>query len=1359
MAGWQTATRRRKKTKGIDIEDMYSFELPAAAPQPQHGAPQEAGAAAVDTSRNHHGAAQPTSTPNMETSDDQSDFTTVGRGRRGRKSQAQSRDAQSTEEPMSDTVTAEQLTDESTDRQEDVEAEVAMTGMNVKAEVRADHTATPWSTRDHTNQASSAADSSGLRVSASEFVPPEAKLKAFQLQQLVEIYPDHPTAVLTEALEKHRYDVNRAVEALWNTNMPAMVLPPIQQLAEMLPGHTTAVLTEALEKHGYDVQRAAEALLDPLLDSISEPQASIPNQNTYLKAALRASASEFIPPELSKANASADIQDCAPSPSECRPQAESEKGTSGLRLSASELVHPEGQRKETGLRASASEFVPPLTPPKIEPMQAAGKGVDTNEADTKNPVVNGDKGQLRTSKELGVIVHNLVLEGLADEAWDLVREMLENPTQKNLVNTVICSVVMKGFVRWKELDQVFDVHNVMFEHDIPRSTTSYNLMFDACAHCNAMEHAPELLEEMRANDVEPNVITYSTVVKGFCLSGDLFRALLVFEQLRDDGKLVPDEIIYNSLLECCAQHHRLEDAMNLLTDMNQNGVAPSQYTTNIMVKLFGRTGHLEQAFQIIERHKNKMQKEPNIQVHTSLLQACAQNGQGHRALKLHDDMIAGGEASPDQKYYDVMVCCLLQAEFLETAVCAVRCAFGLPGHDMVQPSRSPTPGVDKDLVGELALRCKRGSQEECELGSRMLDDLKEYTGLIVEPKSGPTIVWKGCGMSQDRFKYCALCQKWTKNLKDWERHKASQDHLANTKGTKQQRIDHLFSELSCNPPDAEEQDPTESDNPDTVAKHSEGCTNGLVGSEEHAVCSEATGILKFFVKESGNELGPPGLSCSDMEKRAEWRKRCEGQWRMMRVRRGHRDEELESAIFGNKGNHTGELAPNPQSLKVSAIGRGASDALKLTLVSFAHPDISELLQRNISRCGYIHPTPIQRSVIRVALKARDIMACAQTGSGKTCAFMVPIIEQMLRVGPIQLAAASGKSSLEMPTAMVLVPTRELAVQVFQESRKFAFSTGIKCSVVFGGVDIAAQRHDLQRGCDVLVATPGRLFDLFQRRFVKLGGVCLVVFDEADRMLDMGFEPQVRQIVEHSDFGNQTALARQSMMFSATFATDMQFLARDFLNDCIHLSIGRIGSAAMLVTQKVLQADSRDTMDTLIGVLTATETVAELEASSVILIFVETKKEAAAVERRLHQEGFPAVSIHGDKKQQERMQALRDFQEGRCPILVATDVAARGLDIPNVRLVINHTMPRDIESYVHRIGRTGRAGRTGTAVTIVDERCPTSLLAKLKNKLQEVNSEIPDWLEERSDFQREWKMSIDRAVLRGIIRARNTDVEE
>lgn len=218
-----------------------------------------------------------------------------------------------------------------------------------------------------------------------------------------------------------------------------------------------------------------------------------------------------------------------------------------------------------------------------------------------------------------------------------------------------------------------------------------------------------------------------------------------------------------------------------------------------------------------------------------------------------------------------------------------------------------------------------------------------------------------------------------------------------------------------------------------------------------------------------------------------------------------------------------------------------------------------------------------------------------------------------------------------------------------------------------------------------------------------------------------------------------------MMFSATFANDMQFLARDFLNDCILLSIGRIGSAAELVTQKVMQTDSKDKKEALINVLTATETVAELEASSVVLIFVETKKEANAVEVHLQQNGFPVGSIHGDKRQQERMDALRAFQEGSIPILVATDVAARGLDIPNVRLVINYSMPKDIDSYVHRIGRTGRAGHAGTALTLVDQHCPASLLLKLRNKLQEVGTnQVPDWLVERSDLKKEWERSLGRS---------------
>jgi superfamily II DNA/RNA helicase len=250
-------------------------------------------------------------------------------------------------------------------------------------------------------------------------------------------------------------------------------------------------------------------------------------------------------------------------------------------------------------------------------------------------------------------------------------------------------------------------------------------------------------------------------------------------------------------------------------------------------------------------------------------------------------------------------------------------------------------------------------------------------------------------------------------------------------------------------------------------------------------------------------------------------------------------------------------------------------------------------------------------------------------------------------------------------------------------------------VAYGGADIREQMRDLERGVDILVATPGRLVDLIERGRISLSRCVFMVLDEADRMLDMGFEPQIRRIVEGEDMPSHRNGNRQTMMFSATFPKEIQRLAADFLYDYIFLAVGRVGSTHENITQRVEYVDDHIKRDVLCRLLR--------ELPGLTLVFVETKRNADAIEDFLCRDGFPATSIHGDRTQREREDALSSFRAGRTPILVATDVAARGLDIPNVIHVINFDMPKDIDDYVHRIGRTGRAGNTGHATAFVNDR--------------------------------------------------------
>lgn len=414
-------------------------------------------------------------------------------------------------------------------------------------------------------------------------------------------------------------------------------------------------------------------------------------------------------------------------------------------------------------------------------------------------------------------------------------------------------------------------------------------------------------------------------------------------------------------------------------------------------------------------------------------------------------------------------------------------------------------------------------------------------------------------------------------------------------------------------------------------------------------------------------------------------------------------------------------------IPVDVSGDGCESYTKIE--RFSEARLADELFENVQHCGYERPTPIQKYSIPIIRAGRDLMACAQTGSGKTAAFLLPAIQSLLDAGPP--GAIQGNSTerrTPAPVVLILAPTRELATQIFEEGRKFTYKTGIKCAVVYGGAPMQDQKREITKGVDVLVAAPGRLSHFTEVNWITLGYVNYLVLDEADRMLDMGFEPQVRQIVDDSGMGKYYGRnnTRQTMMFSATFQDDIQGLARDFLtDDYIFLSVGRVGSTNESIDQKVVYVnDEADKMKRL------KRSIQELSnAEGLILVFVETKKGADVLERELWNSSINVTAIHGDRSQIEREEALKAFRSGTHPVLVATDVAARGLDIPNVSLVINFDMPKNIDDYVHRIGRTGRAGRTGTAIAYINEAIVTrDMLKRLYERLSEAKQDIPDWFE-------------------------------
>ncbi|KAK9268554.1 hypothetical protein L1049_000308 [Liquidambar formosana] len=300
--------------------------------------------------------------------------------------------------------------------------------------------------------------------------------------------------------------------------------------------------------------------------------------------------------------------------------------------------------------------------------------------------------------------------------------------------------------------------------------------------------------------------------------------------------------------------------------------------------------------------------------------------------------------------------------------------------------------------------------------------------------------------------------------------------------------------------------------------------------------------------------------------------------------------------------------------------------------TFADIDLGEGLNENIKRCKFVKPTPIQRHAIPIAVAGRDLMACAQTGSGKTAAFCFPIICGILRghLSHTKSVSMHRGAPVAYPLALILSPTRELSCQIHEEAKKFAYKTGIKVVVVYGGAPISHQFHNMERGVDILVATPGRLVDMIERARVSLRKIKYLALDEADRMLDMGFEPQIRKIVEQMDM--PAPGTRQTMLLSATFPDEIQRLASDFLSNYIFLSVGRVGSSTDLIAQRVELVEDMDKRNHLIDLLHAQQANGTHGKLALTLVFVETKRGADALENWLARNGFPATAIHGDKVQ-------------------------------------------------------------------------------------------------------------------------------
>jgi len=387
-------------------------------------------------------------------------------------------------------------------------------------------------------------------------------------------------------------------------------------------------------------------------------------------------------------------------------------------------------------------------------------------------------------------------------------------------------------------------------------------------------------------------------------------------------------------------------------------------------------------------------------------------------------------------------------------------------------------------------------------------------------------------------------------------------------------------------------------------------------------------------------------------------------------------------------------------------------------MTFSSLGLSAELLRAVADQGYTAPTPIQAQAIPLILAGNDLMATAQTGTGKTAAFTLPLLQRLSASAPARAKAAR---------ALVLVPTRELAAQVAEAVRDYGRHLPFRCAQVFGGVNINPQMRELRNGAEIVVATPGRLIDHMTRRSVDLSAIETLVLDEADRMLDMGFMPAIERIIK------QIPRARQTLLFSATFSDSIRTLARRFLRDPHSVDVARRNAAAEAITHSayaVGQAHKRELLAQLF----------DAQNWQQVLVFTRTKHGADRLAKQLDKGGIEATAIHGNKSQNQRMRALADFKAMKVRALVATDVAARGLDIDQLPHVVNFDLPTNPEDYVHRSGRTGRAGQSGEAISLVapEERSQFAAIKRL------VKAEIPLTVQGGFESSRPGSANLDQA---------------
>ena len=374
-------------------------------------------------------------------------------------------------------------------------------------------------------------------------------------------------------------------------------------------------------------------------------------------------------------------------------------------------------------------------------------------------------------------------------------------------------------------------------------------------------------------------------------------------------------------------------------------------------------------------------------------------------------------------------------------------------------------------------------------------------------------------------------------------------------------------------------------------------------------------------------------------------------------------------------------------------------------MDFSQLGLNPSLLKNVRDTGYETPTPIQEATIPLVLEGRDVLGCAQTGTGKTAAFGLPILQRLSENPP--------RKNAKVIRCLVLSPTRELALQTWENFRRYGKNLGLESAVIFGGVGQGGQAEALHRGADIVVACPGRLLDLMGQGLVRLDWVEIFVLDEADRMLDMGFIHDVRKVVRC------LPAERQTLLFSATMPPEVEKLALDLLEDPANVKVDPVTSTVDAIDQCLYYVDKANKKHLLAHLLRDPE----VESA---LVFSRTKHGVDRIVRDLKRQGIEAAGIHGDKSQNARQTALNRFKSGECKVLVATDIAARGIDVAGLSHVINYDMPMEPEAYIHRIGRTGRAGRDGKAISFccIDEVKQLKQVEKLIGK--RLREEQSDW---------------------------------